>query len=120
MHAAVVNLLICMEETISFNPFAFVHVYDVDVGVCAQARFFWRPDSGDDVNDDGSCRIWVTDVEFTYQYEYLGTKERLVTTPLTDRCYVTLAQAVGMYFGGAPGACLCVYVCAWCVYVSFL
>ncbi len=69
-----------------------------------QARFFWRPDSGDDVNDDGSCRIWVTDVEFTYQYEYLGTKERLVTTPLTDRCYVTLAQAVGMYFGGAPGA----------------
>ena len=32
-----------------------------------QARFFWRPDSGDSVNDDGSCRIWVTDVEFQYQ-----------------------------------------------------
>lgn len=67
-----------------------------------QARFYWRPNSGDDVNSDGATIVSITDVDFNYQYEYLGSKERLVITPLTDKCYITLAQALGMYFGGAP------------------
>lgn len=47
-------------------------------------RCAWRPD----VNDVG---IDITDKPFVYQNEYLGAKERLCITPLTDRCYVTLS-----------------------------
>jgi hypothetical protein len=50
-----------------------------------QARFYWRPDGEDAVSKDGTALVSITDVGFEYQYEFLGTKERLVITPLTDR-----------------------------------
>eukprot|EP00936_MAST-01D_sp_MAST-1D-sp1_P000393 g393.t1 len=66
-----------------------------------QARFYWRPEA-EDQHGPGACVISICDVDFKYSFEYLGCKERLVITPLTDRCYITLSQALGMYFGGAP------------------
>ena len=50
----------------------------------------------------GRATVKMHDAVFDYTYEYQGNAPKLVHTPLTDKCYLTLTQGMHMGFGGNP------------------
>ncbi|XP_050986096.1 LOW QUALITY PROTEIN: cytoplasmic dynein 2 heavy chain 1 [Labeo rohita] len=64
--------------------------------------WIWKKQLRFYLNTDQRCSIQMVDAEFNYTYEYQGNAPKLVHTPLTDKCYLTLTQAMKMGLGGNP------------------
>ncbi len=65
----------------------------------AQLRYYYF---ANEANILERLNVRCANATFYYGFEYLGVGERLVQTPLTDRCYLTLTQALSFRLGGNP------------------
>jgi len=92
VHARDVTLKMCDEGLEDPKDFAWV----------SQLRYYWE--DREDLAGLGSPGFIVRQIQasFPYGMEYLGNTPRLVITPLTDRCYITLTGAMDLLLGGAP------------------
>ena len=90
-----------------------VHSRDVikkfcDQKIVEQAHFAWASqlkfgmEKRGPKDDIKSVVANICDWKTWYNYEFVGNTGRLVITPLTDRCYITLTQALNLSMGGAP------------------
>eukprot|EP00939_MAST-03C_sp_MAST-3C-sp1_P000013 g13.t1 len=108
VHAKDVTVKMVEEKVASTNAFLWL----------SQMKYYWLLDepkrAGDEMIrgtlegeeptefDRGDAYAVMVTSKRPYSYEYLGNSFRLVITPLTDKCYLTLMGAVEMILGGAP------------------
>lgn len=67
-----------------------------DVGAfewISQLRYYW---------EEEDLYVKCVQTRFPYGYEYLGNSMRLVITPLTDKCWITISNALHIKLGANP------------------
>ncbi|KAH3681221.1 hypothetical protein WICPIJ_007804 [Wickerhamomyces pijperi] len=65
----------------------------------SQQRFYHHPRSDDPLQ---SVSVTQSGKTFHYGFEYLGTMDRLVYTPLLNNCFISLITALDQGYGGSP------------------
>ena len=91
VHARDVMIKLVAAGTESLNDFLWQ----------SQLRYYWEKE-GSEHGDDGDLWAMMVAARRPYCYEYLGNSFRLVITPLTDKCYLTLMGSLQLVMGGAP------------------
>ncbi|XP_015834463.1 cytoplasmic dynein 2 heavy chain 1 [Tribolium castaneum] len=84
-----------------------IHHIDVlgellDVNATKTTDWVWQKQLRFYSNSLGEITVKMANARMDYAYEYLGNMPKLVRTPLTDRCFLTLTQGMHLGMGGNP------------------
>jgi len=94
-------LAACRKKTKKLTQLITELVHQRDVLRSVRDEFDWLSQIRYEQTEN-SLVLNIANARFDYGFEYLGVSERLVQTPLTDRCYLALTQALHFRLGGNP------------------
>ncbi|CRK30217.1 hypothetical protein BN1708_018482, partial [Verticillium longisporum] len=83
----------CVEKLMKLNATTPTHYLWL-----LQMRYIYTPEG----DFQQRLQVKMANAKLNYGFEYLGVPDRLVRTPLTDRCFLTLTQALEQRLGGSP------------------
>uniref|UniRef100_A0A7S1KS08 Cytoplasmic dynein 2 heavy chain 1 n=1 Tax=Percolomonas cosmopolitus TaxID=63605 RepID=A0A7S1KS08_9EUKA len=74
----------------------------IDSDIQNESDWMWQKQLRFELNEEKKAIAKMCDAQFDYTYEYQGNVAKLVHTPLTDKCYLTLTQGMHLGYGGNP------------------
>ncbi len=98
------NVLELKLKALILDTIHYVQVTEslIDGKVRSVDDWLWQKQLRFYMGKNNVAKIVMADAEFDYTYEYQGNAPKLVHTPLTDKCYLTLTQAMRVGLGGNP------------------
>ena len=90
------NVLELKLKALILDTIHYVQVIEklIDGKVRSIDNWLWQKQLRFYLGSNNVAKIAMADAEFDYTYEYQGNAPKLVHTPLTDKCYLTLTQGM--------------------------
>lgn len=89
IHAAIFSAI--RRPILEFIRYRALHIHDECWPCCCS--FYWDADT---------VRVQQSTARMQYGFEYQGATTRLVITPLTERCWMTITGALDLKLGANP------------------
>ncbi|VEN39261.1 unnamed protein product [Callosobruchus maculatus] len=98
------NVLTIKLKALLLDTIHYITVLEelINNNVSKLSDWVWQKQLRYYVNSAGDVTIKMANARMDYSYEYLGNAPKLVQTTLTDRCFLTLTQAIHLGMGGNP------------------
>lgn len=98
------NLLEIKLKALLLDTIQYIDIIEmlIDTHCTKLTDWQWQQQLRFYATSSGVVTIKMVNAQMEYSYEYIGNAQKLVRTPLTEKCFLTLTQGMHLGMGGNP------------------